>query len=299
MQGWQVQTREQRGLEIAALSKLDRKGGVWLVPSQSSAKRYTVCPDPAQPHCTCPDHAATGGQCKHLFAVAFTIRREQNADGSVSVTETVAVTRTTRTRPTYRQNWPAYNAAQMNEKREFQGLLYDLCQNLPPIERRRGRPSLPLADVVFAVTSKVYSGISQRRFIGDLSEAAERGYLTKLPHYNSISNYLENPAMTPLLRDLIHITSRPLQAVEVDFAMDSTGFTGRSYTRYYDQKYRGAKEHFWVKAHLMCGVRTNIVTAVEIKDRNASDPCNCRPYSISRLGISTFPRYPPIRHTEQ
>jgi len=37
------------------------------------------------------------------------------------------------------------------------------------------------------------------------------------------------------------------------------------------------QQHEWVKVHLMCGVRTNIVTAVEIRDKDASDalgaPC--------------------------
>jgi transposase len=31
------------------------------------------------------------------------------------------------------------------------------------------------------------------------------------------------------------------------------------------------QQHDWVKCHLMCGVKTNIVTAVEIHDRNAND----------------------------
>ena len=31
------------------------------------------------------------------------------------------------------------------------------------------------------------------------------------------------------------------------------------------------QQHEWVKVHLMCGVRTNIVTAVEIRDKDASD----------------------------
>jgi hypothetical protein len=31
------------------------------------------------------------------------------------------------------------------------------------------------------------------------------------------------------------------------------------------------QEHEWVKVHLMCGVKTHIVTSVEIKDKDASD----------------------------
>jgi hypothetical protein len=29
------------------------------------------------------------------------------------------------------------------------------------------------------------------------------------------------------------------------------------------------QEHDWVKVHIMCGVKTNIVTAIEIAGRNA------------------------------
>jgi transposase len=31
------------------------------------------------------------------------------------------------------------------------------------------------------------------------------------------------------------------------------------------------QQHAWVKVHLMCGVRTNVVTAVEIREKDASD----------------------------
>jgi predicted nucleic acid-binding Zn finger protein len=83
------QPRQQRGLEIAATSKIERKGNAWLVPSQSGNGRYTVIPDNEAPHCTCPDHQDGGHKCKHLFAVEYVLQREKNADGSTTVTETV------------------------------------------------------------------------------------------------------------------------------------------------------------------------------------------------------------------
>jgi hypothetical protein len=36
-------------------------------------------------------------------------------------------------------------------------------------------------------------------------------------------------------------------------------------------KYRGVTEHLWAKVHLMCGVKTHIITAATILDRDASD----------------------------
>jgi hypothetical protein len=116
--------RQQRGLEIAATAKIAKKGGAWLVPSQSGKGRYTVCLDPAEPHCSCPDHEDGGHKCKHIFAVEYVLQRERNSDGSTTITETLTVRET---RKTYSQDWRAYNAAQTNEKAKFLDLLHDLC----------------------------------------------------------------------------------------------------------------------------------------------------------------------------
>jgi transposase len=109
--------------------------------------------------------------------------------------------------------------------------------------------------------------------MSDLRSAHGNGLISKLPHYNSIFNYLENPEMTPILTQLIEESAKPLAAVESDFAADSSGFATSRFIRWFDHKYGVVKqEHDWVKVHIMCGVKTNIITAVEIKERNAADP---------------------------
>ncbi|HXL68808.1 MAG TPA: transposase [Xanthobacteraceae bacterium] len=263
--------RQQRGLEIAATAKIERKGGAWLVPSQSGKGRYTVIPHAETPHCTCPDHEDGGHKCKHLFAVEYVLRRERNADGTTTVTETMTVQKTVQR--VYPQNWRAYNAAQTHEKAKFQELLRDLCSGVAELpQSKRGRPRLRVQDALFSAVFKVYSTVSGRRFMTDLREAQAKGCIQKTPHFNSIFNYLENPELTPILRALITESSLPLKAVEVDFACDSSGFTTSRFHRWFDHKYGAVRQqHEWVKVHLMCGVRTNIVTAVEIKDKDASD----------------------------
>ena len=69
-----------------------------------------------------------------------------------------------------------------------------------------------------------------------------------MPHFNSISNYLENAELTPILRDLITQSSLPFKAVETDFAADSSGFTTCHFTRWYDLKYGKDIKQDWVKA---------------------------------------------------
>jgi hypothetical protein len=216
--------REQRGLQIAAKAKLQRSGERWFVPSQQAGKSgdyyYTVNPHISNPHCTCPDHETRQVKCKHIWAVEFTVQREYTSDGlNETVTETVTV------KKTYKQEWTAYNAAQVNEKDQFQSLLRELCKGIGEPSQKMGRPRLPFDEMIFAACFKVYSTVSQRRFMSDLRDAHAKGYISKVPHFNSISNYLENEALTPYLEMLIEESSLPLTSIESDFAVDSSGFS--------------------------------------------------------------------------
>jgi uncharacterized Zn finger protein len=217
----QITERKLKALQIAATSKLTRKGNTWIVPSQAGQGEYKVNSDPS-PRCTCPDFEFRNAKCKHVLAVEYTLMREQTADGQTVVTETVKVTR-----KTYTQDWKAYNTAQTHEKSELQALLYELCKNVPEPEKRQGggRPQLPLSDMIFSSTYKIYSTVSGRRFATDLREAKQRGYLSHLPHYNSVFNYLESETLTPYLHELIKLSAQPLKSIEEDFALDSSGFS--------------------------------------------------------------------------
>jgi transposase len=268
--------REQRGLEIAAKAKIERNGDRWFVPSQSGyvglhGGSYVVKPDVSNPHCTCPDHETRNVKCKHIWAVEFVIQREFTFDEQ---TNTETVTETVTVKQTYSQQWSSYNQAQSCEKEKFVELLADLCKGVDEPPQKTGRPRVPLGDVVFASAFKVYSGMSGRRFMSDLRDAQNKGHLSQAAHYNSISRYLENESLTPVLTMLVEESSLPLQAVESEFAVDSSGFSTCRFYRWVDAKYSDPKimaKRDWVKVHLMCGVKTNIVTAVEVSERYAND----------------------------
>jgi transposase len=256
-----MEGRQQRGMGIAAKGGLTTKGHLWLVPSQSAARRsYQV--NPWSGECSCPDYEATNLRCKHQWAVSFTMTAEVHSDGSATVTQ----------RLTYSQEWSSYNRAQVEEKDTFMRLLADLCSGIPQPTQERGRPRLPLSDMAFAATFKVYSGFSSRRFSSDLREAHERGLIARAPHYNSVTGYMASPGLTPILHNLIDASSLPLRAVEQDFAVDSSGFSTNRFVRWLDHKYgRENKSREWVKAHVMVGVNTNVVTSVEISAWNEAD----------------------------
>ena len=170
--------------------------------------------------------------------------------------------------------WTAYNAAQSEEKTRFVALLADLCNTIPqpPRPPGAGRPRLPLSDMLFASVFKVYVGFSSRRFTCDLHDAYANGLIDSKPHFNSVSRYLSDPALTDTLKYLVALSSLPLKAVESDFAVDSSGFSTSRFVRWYSKKHGKVKDNReWVKVHLMCGVNTKTVTSVEVSGWTAHD----------------------------
>jgi hypothetical protein len=167
------------------------------------------------------------------------------------------------------------NAAQTTEKHRFQEMLHDLCRGVPQPLRPRGRPGrypVLFADAIFAITFKVYSKISTRRFACDLKDAYERGHISRPVHYSSICAYLENHHLTPILHGLIERSALPLQAIETNFVVDSSGFSANQFENWYDEKYgKMRKKRQWVKVHISTGVKTNIITSVRILGRDVVD----------------------------
>ncbi len=265
--------REERGLIIAATCRLNLlSDGTWLVPSQShkdGAATYVVNLD--KKTCTCPDHIEGGHTCKHYFAALIVHKRDVLPDGTVIETESVTLTKKT----VYKQDWPKYNLAQSREKSRLRVLLHDLCRPLPERPRPEGasgwKPHVP-SDAVFAMVYKVYCGFSARRFSTDLLEAHEMGFTSRTIPGMKVTAFMEDPYYTPILKNLIGYSARPLRSVETKFAIDSSGFASSRYEKWYDKKYKVTKTRCqWVKCHIASGVKTNVVTAVRILDKDAAD----------------------------
>jgi len=235
-----------------------------MVPSQSMPGRYRVNKGPEGFACSCPDFEDRGQPCKHIFAVEFVMKRETAPDGTIIETRAARVT--------YAQSWPAYHRAQSSEKDQFCILLRDLVADVPSPEQKRGRPALPLADMIFAAAFKVYSMVSARRFMSDLRGATEKGFIGRTPHYNSILNMLDKASLTPILTDLITRAALPLKGLESNFAVDSTGFGVNSFYRHYSVKYgKDRMRRDFLKLHAMVGTKTNVLTAVHVAAHDTHD----------------------------
>jgi transposase len=256
--------RQQRGLALSKNAGIKRvAGNTWFVPSQSAGGGgYLVDTDNGS--CSCSDHEIRGSLfiCKHRWAVDFVINTPEAPPPEKLPART-----------TYRQDWPRYNAAQCAEKDRIQILLRALCDGVPnPRQVGPGRRRVALSDVIFAATMKIFVGLSGRRATSDIRLCAEKGFIDKALPYNTIFYYLERADITPILKELVRVSALPLAHLETSFAIDGTGFGSKVYKRWFDAKYgREMREARWVKLHAVCGVKTNILTAVEVTDATLND----------------------------
>ena len=256
--------RQRRGLAIAALTQIEKNPLGYTIPSLSGNGSY-VMTNQNGGYCSCPDFAARQQPCKHLYALEFTIQREERPDGTTIETKAVRFV-------PMGQDWASYNAAQINEGDHFTTLLRELCDTIPQPPQTRGRPRLPLSDMVFGVGLKVYSTMSGRRAMSGIRSAQADGFMAQMPSFTSIARYLENPDLAPILKSLIEQSALPLKAVEGDFAVDSSGFSTRVFDRWFSHKWgKQIKEARWIKAHIICGVQTNIVTSTEVSETMGAD----------------------------
>ena len=271
--------RIARGRRIAASALIIETEDGWLIPSQSRpGVYYRLRMDEYGPHCSCPDALRT---CKHIVALQFRLggdpkvkavpalapglvssTTERPFPASVSSGEIVIPSDLPATpeQPTY---WQTINLTQTREKRLFKQLLHVLCSLVPEPERQtKGRPPVPVRDLILGEVYREYSGLSSRRCRTDIEELAEGGYISKPYCHNTGTDFLNEPETTDLLRALITESARPLQDIERVFAPDSTGFSTSNYARWHDEKYGSEKTRAtYVKTHVLVGVKTRIITS--------------------------------------
>ncbi len=211
----QLQVRKQKDKAIVEKGNVRLHGNTWIVPSQSCSKTYEVVLGIGNSGCTCPDYVERGMKCKHIFSVEFMITKQRNPDGSTTITQVKKIQ--------IPQNWSAYNLSQITEKERFMELLQGLIENVPENHREgRGRPQMPVRDLLFASTLKVFSQFSLRRFMTDLRVAKDKGYVNNVPCYSLVGKFMEREDITPILSELVTQSSLAPRSVEIDFAVDES-----------------------------------------------------------------------------
>jgi len=178
----------------------------------------------------------------------------------------------------YTQEWKEYNEAQTQEKIIFYKLLDELINIVPERVYTFGRPRKSLRDMIFSCMIKTYSNISARRIISELKLAQKAGYIKDVCHFNTLLNYFDDTGISILLPYLISVSALPLKTIEEKFAMDSTGFGTHRFDRWLDVRLeKNSKRKGYRKCHAVCGVKTNVITSVEITGSNVGDSTMFKP----------------------
>ena len=228
-QNYRNLSREQRGVLIAQNYKINRTDRGYEVPSQFNKGKYLVKVRYDSKECNCPDYETRRCKCKHIFAVEYTLKQEIDTNGNTIITETV--------KKTYSQNWRAYNLSQQTEKEKLMELLSDITGRIMQPAYTFGRPKGNLGDTIFSMVFKVYSTFSGRRFATDLNWALEKGYIESKVPYNTMFRYFNDKELTPILAQMVTLTSLPLRTVETKFNIDSTGFGTGNFQRWFSFKH--------------------------------------------------------------
>ena len=264
MQQEQMEVRKQRGYEIVKTSRIEKTDKGWKVPSQSGGGHYIVISNGFGAECNCPDHELRKCKCKHIWAVELIVTKEIDNEGNIKITKTI--------RKTYSQDWKNYNLSQQREKELFMKLLADITNRIQQPAYTFGKPTNPLSDTIYSMVFKVYSTFSGRRFSTDMKSAKEIGFVDKKIPYNSMFDYFKKKELTPLLAEMVTITSLPLKSVEHNFAIDATGFGTSNFQRWYSFKHgKEISSRRWVKCHFVTGVKTNIIPSVKITSEFDND----------------------------
>lgn len=137
---------------------------------------------------------------------------------------------------------------------------------------RKGRPRVLFTALVYSAVYRVFLRMPGRDVASPLIKLAAEGYLGSLIHENTLSDYLNDERLSPILQDLIVKSSLPLASLEGDsIALDSTYFAGSRFVRAYDIKYHEQTEKRITKLHFACGTRSHIITAALITRRDKDD----------------------------
>ncbi len=256
--------RKQKGLQIAQTRQIKKLNGGFAVQSQNSKRFYFV--DETE-KCSCPDHESRGKKCKHAFAVQYFLQKITRTEQGVKI-ETK--------RLTYPQAWSAYNKSQETEKERFLELLNDLIEEPVKQEKRsRGQPKINEHDLVFASALKVYSQFSLRRFMSDLNEAKQKGFIEKKPCFASVGHFIQKKSLAPQIKKLIQKSASILKSIESKYSIDSTGFRTKHFSPYCQEKHGESKQHEYLKLHAVVGCKTNIITACEVTEAKGKGTGDC------------------------
>lgn len=174
-------------------------------------------------------------------------------------------------------DWPAYNAAQMNELRFFVKQTRELVDKaallLPEKTRSEGRPPKEAANVAKAVLLMEFLKVSERAASSWTWVFAEKLGITQELSPRSIGRGFENPDVIFILERVFECTAESFAKAESDAAIDATGVP-ESIKQNYESTKSGdiVKAEGFFKLSIAVGTECHGISAFALSRHRADSP---------------------------
>jgi len=281
-----VDPRVERGVALAksaggSIKPIAGVDSVFIVPSATRrGVHYLV--NVRERSCSCPDFAeysaVPGHRCKHVVSVLIVTHEITLLEGGSVGQQKITIQ--------YPRDWRATNNYLVDLPRIGPSLIRDLVSGIPLVgPNGRGRPRVEKRNVVHAAILRTFERRTIRGAVEVMERSAAGGLGLDPMHYNTLCEHAADPALMPILQDLVGVTAKVLVPVERNFAIDSTGFTTCVYESWNRTKHgykppanpedQGPKapkrKHRWVKCNACVGTSTHVITAIAITESRVHD----------------------------
>lgn len=173
-----------------------------------------------------------------------------------------------------REPEPEKRGLEKGEMWQLLVLLRDLLRTVNEPPRRTQHERLPLHDMLYIMITKVFFRLSAADHCLFL-ELLHPDLLPpeRIPHRNSISNYMRLAWLRPVLEALVNTSSKPLIPYSgVLYAVDSTPILAPGYYKSKDRKTDELYERReWFRLHMICDVLTGVVTAARADSKRVAE----------------------------
>lgn len=225
---------------------------------------------------SCEDFHKDGrGGCLHTFAEQI-FRKEIVVTGTISKERAKSVSARRRA-PRHRvtEDGRPIRAVQQSARVKFDTNLPRFITSLrkaydrknPVVKiRSRGGQTTDNSTRAIALLYKIAHGKSADAMQPVYDNLIESGNLRlrKPPHQNTLSDWMNDPSVTPVLKDFLRMTAEPFRRREIGAMIDSSKFSQMSSAQGRGVDYRGDDRPGaeWMRCHALVGVETMVCMAV-------------------------------------
>ena len=220
--------------------------------------------------------------CKHIFAER--VRRGETVVLSAPHKPPEKNTRATRrpARARFAADGRTIRSAHRSARRKMPTRLPELVASLkfavdlgPTFEAtprqqryRGGRRGADLPSRAAAIVAKVACGVSASEMMSEYDRMIDDGILLlrRAPAENTLSDWINDERLTPVLRELLRLSAYPFRRREIGAIIDSSKVSQLMTAHYKEVEYNNHDKRpnaDWMKAHTLVGVETLAVMAVE------------------------------------